>query len=223
NGLDHGIELEAERVSLSKPARGRLLLRARQHGDQIEIEVRDDGRGADPRRVAAAVVDRGLMPERQVATLPDKEILQFVFAPGFSLASSVSDLSGRGVGLDAVQSSVSRLGGTLELQSVVGEGTAFLLKLPISFAMTQLMVVEVGEERYGIPISDVIETQKIPADAIQPVRAGKAFILRDRTIPLLHLGELLQTPSISAPAGELKVLIVRTGDADIGVVVDAIG
>lgn len=222
NGLDHGIEPEAERLRLSKPARGQLLLRARQQGDQIEIEVRDDGRGLDPQRVAAAALERGLMPESQLATLSDKDILQLVFAPGFSLASSVSDLSGRGVGLDAVQSSVSRLGGTLELQSVVGEGTAFFLKLPISFSMTQLMVVEVGGERYGIPISDVIETQRIRADAVQAVRAGQAFILRDRTIPLLHLGDLLQSPAPAMHSGELKVLIVRTGDDDIGVAVDAI-
>lgn len=222
NGLDHGIEPEAERLQQSKPARGRLLLRARQRGDQIEIEVADDGSGMDPQRVRATAIDRGLLSESQAADFSDREILQFVFAPGFSTASSVSDLSGRGVGLDAVQNSVRRLGGTLELQSIVGSGTSFLLKLPISFSMTQLMVVQVGGERYGIPIADVIETHKLPVSAVQSVRAGKAFVLRNRTIPLLRLGELLQIPSPGANSGDLRVLIVRAGEDEIGVAVDAI-
>ncbi|EUB98313.1 CheA signal transduction histidine kinase [Rhizobium sp. CF080] len=222
NGLDHGIEPEAERLRFSKPARGRILLRARQRGDQIDIEVADDGRGMDPNHVRAAAIDRGLLSKSQASVLSDREILQFVFVPGFSTASSVSDLSGRGVGLDAVQNSVKRLGGTLELQSAVGVGTSFVLKLPISFSMTQLMVVEVGDERYGIPISDVMETHKLPTSAIQPVRAGRAFVLRDRTIPLLYLGELLKIPSWHPRSGDLKVLIVRTGEHHIGVSVDAI-
>ncbi|MET3858645.1 chemotaxis protein CheA [Rhizobium sp. OAE497] len=222
NGLDHGIEPEADRLKQSKPARARLLLRARQRGDQIEIDVADDGRGMDPQRVRATAIDRGLISEGQASALSDRDVLQFVFAPGFSTASSVSDLSGRGVGLDAVQSSVRRLGGTLELQSTVGAGTSFVLKLPVSFSMTQLMVVQVGDERYGIPISDVIETQKLPASAVQSVRAGKAFVLRNRTIPLLHLGELLQSQLPSAHSNDLKVLIVQAGEDQIGVAVDAI-
>jgi two-component system chemotaxis sensor kinase CheA len=131
-------------------------------------------------------------------------------------------LSGRGVGLDAVQSSVKRLGGTLTLQSVVGSGTSFLLKLPISFSMSQLMVVEVGDERYGIPMSDVVETHRLLTGSIQPVRAGQAFILRNRTIPLLYLCKLLQTPGQNSEPNHLTVLIVRAGESEIGVAVDAI-
>jgi two-component system chemotaxis sensor kinase CheA len=222
NGLDHGIEPEADRLRQSKPSRGRLLLCARQRGDQIEIEVADDGSGMDPQRVRAAAIDRGLISQGQASALSDRDILQFVFAPGFSTASSVSDLSGRGVGLDAVRSSVKRLGGTLELQSTIGCGTSFVLKLPISFSMTQLIVVQVGDERYGIPISDVIETHKLAASAVQSIRAGKAFVLRNRTIPLLRLGELLQMQSPNSHSSDLKVLVVRAGEDEIGVSVDAI-
>lgn len=222
NGLDHGIEPQADRLRLSKPARGRILLRASRRNDKIEIEVADDGRGIDPRRVRTTAIDHGLIAESQASRLSDKEILQFVFAVGFSTAPSVSDLSGRGIGLDVVQSSVRRLGGTLELQSTVGSGTSFILKLPINFSMTQVMVVEVGGERYGIPISDVIETYKLPISAIQPVRAGQAFVLRNRTIPLLRLGELLQMQSPSSHSDVLKVLIVRAGNNDVGVAVDTI-
>lgn len=222
NSLDHGIEPEADRIRLSKPPRGRIQLRARQSGDHVEIEIKDDGRGIDPDRVGRTAVDRGLISTSGAAGLSHKETLQLVFAPGFSTAATVSDLSGRGVGLDVVNRSIQRLGGTIELQSTPGSGTTFTLRLPVSVSMAQLMVVEAGGERYGIPISDVVETHKLPAGAVQPVRAGKAYILRDRTIPLLYLAELLQLPEARLPADDIKVLIVRVGEELIGVAVDAI-
>ncbi len=222
NSLDHGIEPEAERLQLSKPARGRLRLTARQRGDQIEIEVADDGRGIDPQRVRATAINRGVISEIQATASSDEAVLQLVFAPGFSTASSISDLSGRGVGLDAVQSSIKKLGGSVELSSAVGSGTSFSLKLPISFSMTQLMIVEVGGERYGIPLSDVVETHRLPASAVQCVRAGQAFVLRNQTVPLLHLRELLQLPSSGSPSGDLKVLIMRTAGGKIGIAVEKI-
>ncbi|MCQ4633636.1 chemotaxis protein CheA [Shinella sp. CPCC 100929] len=222
NGLDHGIEAEADRVQQSKPARGHLVLRARQRGDQIEIEVADDGCGMDPQRAKATAIARGLVSESQAATLSEREILQLAFAPGFSTAAAVTDLSGRGVGLDVVQRSIQSLGGTVDLRSTVGSGTTFTLRLPISFSMTRLMVVEVGDERYGVPIADVIETQKLPMHAIQPVKAGRAFMLRNRTIPLLILSDLLHLPLPDATPGDLKVLIVKVGPDLIGIGVDAI-
>ncbi|KRB49221.1 histidine kinase [Rhizobium sp. Root708] len=222
NGLDHGIELEGERLRLAKPARGRILLRARRRGDQIEIEVTDDGRGMDAEVIRKAAVDRGLLTSHHAAALPESEALLLVFAPGFSTTSEVSKLSGRGVGLDAVQRAIRRLGGTLDMQSTPGSGTTFTLRLPISFSMTQLMVVEVGGERYGIPISEILETQKLPAAAVQPIKEGRAFILRNRTIPLLDLAELLQVPRTRAAVQDFKILVVQVGDDQIGVAVDAI-
>jgi two-component system chemotaxis sensor kinase CheA len=222
NGLDHGIEPEADRLLSAKPARGQLRLDARRAGDQVEIDIVDDGRGIDPDLVRATAVRRALVSAPQAAALSDKDILQLIFAPGFSTASSVSDLSGRGVGLDAVRQSIEDLGGTLELRSIFGSGTTFVLRLPIRFAMAQLMVVSVGDERYGIPIEDVLETHRLSPDMIQSVRAGRAFILRDRTMPLLFLAELLQIPTFPAPLRDLKVLIVRAGQDEVGLVVDAI-
>lgn len=222
NSLDHGIEPEADRMQNAKAARGRVLLRARQRGDQIEIEVADDGHGMDPKRVLQTAVDRGLVSASEAPGLSESEILKFVFEAGFSTASSVSDLSGRGVGLDVVQRSVQKLGGTLDLKSALGSGTSFILRLPISFSMTQLMVVGLAGERYGIPIGDVIETHKIPVTAVQAIRAGRAFVLRDKTIPLLHLAELLQLPSADSIPGDLKILIVQVGPDRIGVAVDEI-
>lgn len=223
NSLDHGIEAEAERRQAFKSTRGRILLSARQRGDRIEIEIADDGRGMDAMRIKKAAIDRGLVSEDQAASLSENDALQFVFAPGFSTAPTISDLSGRGVGLDVVQRSIQRLGGTLEMNSSAGSGTSFMLKLPISFSMSQLMVIEVGGERYGIPIADVVETHKLPGSAVQFVRAGQAFILRDRTIPLVHLADLLQVPRTAERLqADLKVLIVRAGEGQIGIAVDVI-
>ncbi len=222
NGLDHGIETEADRLQQSKPARGRMMLRARQRGETIEIEVSDDGRGMDPQSVIATAIARGLVTEDQATKLSQREILQYAFMPGFSTAASVTDLSGRGVGLDVVQRSIQSLGGTLELQSEVGVGTSFMLRLPISFSMTRLMVVEVGDERYGIPLSHVVETLKLQMRAIQPVKSGCAFVLRNRTIPLLHLSNLLNMTPPHMGSRDLNVLIVRSGADLIGIGVDAV-
>jgi two-component system chemotaxis sensor kinase CheA len=222
NAMDHGIEPEAERVALSKPPRGRLVLRARQRGDQVVIELSDDGRGIDAVRIRSAAVAKGIVEESGALRLSDEEALQLIFAPGFSTASSVTDLSGRGVGLDAVRSVLHRLGGVVGVAGNPGGGTIFSLRLPVSFSMSQLMVVEVGSERYGIPIDEIIETHRLRRDVVQPVRAGQAFVLRDQTIPLLHLGELLQMPEARAAAGDLKVLIVQAGDERLGIAVDGI-
>jgi two-component system chemotaxis sensor kinase CheA len=222
NAMDHGIEPEAERVALSKPPRGRLVLRARQRGDQVVIELSDDGRGIDAVRIRSAAVAKGIVEEGRAQRLSDEEALQLIFAPGFSTASSVTDLSGRGVGLDAVRSVLHRLGGVVEVAGNPGAGTVFSLRLPVSFSMSQLMVVEVGSERYGIPIDEIIETHRLRRDVVQAVRAGQAFVLRDQTIPLLYLGELLQIPEARAAAGDLKVLIVQAGDERLGIAVDGI-
>lgn len=221
NALDHGIETEAERLAAGKPARATVTLRARQRGEQVEVELVDDGRGIVPGRIAQAAVSKGLLTAADAAGLSEMAALQLLFLPGFSTAESVSDLSGRGVGLDAVKTAVQRLGGRVDLSSVPGTGTVFRLSLPVSFSMSRLMVVTVGGERYGIPIEAIIETIKLNADAVQPVRSGQAFVLRDRTIPLLHLGRLLQMPPMVA-AGDLRVLVVQAGDERIGIAVDTI-
>lgn len=222
NSLDHGIEPKAERLLASKPARGCLLLRSQKRGDQIEIELKDDGRGMQTEHIRQKAIDSGLISAIEASALSERDVSQLVFATGFSTASSVSELSGRGIGLDVVRRSVERLGGALEMQSTAGIGTAFILKLPISFSMTQLMVVEVGSERYGIPITDVLETHKLAATVVQLVRGNPAFILRDRTVPLLYLSDLLQLSKKQPLPEDLKVLIVRIGEDLIGIAVDGI-
>jgi two-component system chemotaxis sensor kinase CheA len=222
NSLDHGIEHEVERLKASKSPKGRISLRATQRGEVIDLEVSDDGRGMLIEDILRAATDRGLVTKTTAANLTELDILQFVFAPGFSTTNSVSALSGRGVGLDVVKRSIQRLGGDVEMQTAMGQGTSFTLRLPVSFSMTRIMVVEVDGERYGIPIGDVIETQKVPVAAVQLVRGNRAFILRDRTVPLLHLGQLLNTTGLKEASNEMKVLIIQSGAERIGIAVDTI-
>jgi two-component system chemotaxis sensor kinase CheA len=222
NAMDHGVETAAERLACSKPPRARLLLRARQRGDRMEVEVSDDGRGMDPIRVRDAAVAKGLLTSDQAEAMTDVESLQLVFSPGFSTAKVVSDLSGRGVGLDAVKTAVQKLGGALELTSRLGVGTTFVLRLPVSFSMSQLMVVEVGVERYGVPLEDIVETHRLAAADIRPIRAGQAFVLRQQTVPLLFLSDLLRLEPPGMDVADLKVLIVRAGGGRVGIAVDAI-
>ncbi|MDE1991562.1 MAG: chemotaxis protein CheA [Rhizobiaceae bacterium] len=222
NALDHGIEEEPDRTTSGKPPRGSLTLRARQRGERIEVELRDDGRGIEPDRIRSAAIAKGILSETVAATLSDATTLQLLFSPGFSTASTVSDLSGRGVGLDAVQMAAQRLGGHVELASTPSVGTVFTLSLPISFSMSRIMVVSVGEERYGVPIEGVIETIRLSQQNVTAVRAGEAFVLRDLTIPLLHLAELLQLKRRETLGTDLRVLIAQAGGERVGIVVDAI-
>lgn len=222
NALDHGVEPAAERQAAGKPARASLVLSARASGDQVLVEVSDDGRGLNPERIRKAAVQRGLVGPEAAASLSDADAIDLVFAPGFSTAAQVSEVSGRGVGMDAVRSAVSALGGRVSLQSHPGEGTVVQLSLPLSLVLTRIMVVEAAGERFGAPLDSIIETARIPADRLAPIRAGRAFVLRDQAIPVLPLAELLGLPS-GPVDGELNVLIVQAGAEPVGVLVDAFG
>ncbi len=221
NAMDHGIETAAERTAASKPAAARIDLQVITEGDTILVSLSDDGRGIDPAAVRALALQKGLIGADHAATLSERDTLDLLFMPGFSTAQTVSDLSGRGVGLDAVRTDIARLGGTVSLDSRLGQGTTTTMRLPISFAMTQLLVVTVSGERYGVPMQDVVETVRIKADAITPIRTNRAFVLRDRTIPLLSLSDLLGLPS-AIPAGEMIVLVMDLADQLVGSVIDGI-
>jgi len=221
NALDHGIETEEQRLAAGKPAKGTVSLLARQRGDEVEVELRDDGRGLDPDRIKDAALGKGLISASQAETLSEADTLQLVFAAGFSTAATVSDLSGRGVGLDAVRAAVQRLGGSLGLESGLNAGTSFKLRVPISFAMSRLIVVEVAGERYGIPLELVIETIILKQNDIMPIRAGEAFVLRDQSVPLLRLGALLGAQA-SEGAGDLRVLVCNIEGQRMGIAVDTV-
>ena len=221
NAMDHGIETAEERLALGKPATAKLSLRVVAEGDRIVVSLADDGRGIDPAAIRAAALRKGLVSPERAAALDDRATLDLLFAAGFSTAETVSDLSGRGVGLDAVRADVTRLGGTVGITSRVGHGTTALLRLPVSFAMTRLLVVSVAGEHYGVPMPAVVETVRVKTSAVSPIRDNRAFVLRDRTIALLSLTDLLGLPD-AAPVEEMTVLVLALGEQRIGIIIDAI-
>jgi two-component system chemotaxis sensor kinase CheA len=222
NSLDHGIEPSADRLAAGKPAHGTLRLAARTENDHVLIHVSDDGRGLDPGRLRARVVEKGLMDAERVASLTDQEACELIFLPGFSTAAQVSDLSGRGVGMDVVRSAIENAGGHVSLTSRLGEGMTLTLTLPLSMAVTRLMTVACGERLFGVPMGLVVETVRLPRTALHRVADREAFVLRDRVVPLLRLTRLLELPEADeAAAEEEAILVVRIRGERLGLVVGA--
>jgi two-component system chemotaxis sensor kinase CheA len=222
NSLDHGIETPAVRLAAGKPAAGTLRVSARQEGDRVLLDISDDGAGVDTTRVRAKAVERGLIPADRADTLTEHEAVQLVFLPGFSTADTISDLSGRGVGMDVVRSAVERINGTVSLSSVRGHGTTLQLALPLSMAVTNVMMIETAGRRFGVPMDMIVETVRVPAEDIHRFKSAQTVVLRGRIVPLQALNELLsldQPPRLNSDH-EHAVLVVRLGNETIGLLVD---
>jgi two-component system chemotaxis sensor kinase CheA len=222
NSLDHGIELPEVRRAAGKPAQAVLRVSARQEGDRVYLDISDDGVGIDTDRVRAKAIERGLIPADRADTLSEAEAAQLIFLPGFSTADAISDLSGRGVGMDVVRNAVERVNGTVELASVRGQGTTVRLALPLSMAVTNVMMIEAGGRRFGVPMDLIVETVRVPADSIHHFKQSRTTVLRGRIVPLRALHELLAldaTPRANTD-GELAVLVVRLGQDNVGLLVD---
>lgn len=219
NAIDHGVEAAGDRAAAGKPPRAVVTLSARPAGDHVLIEVSDDGRGIDPEKTRRAAVERGLVTAEAARRLNDDEALNLVFATGFSTASRVSQLSGRGVGMDAVRTAAARMGGRVSIQSTVGAGSTVRLALPVSVVLTKVMVVRAGAQRFGLPLEMIAETTKVAPERITSIRAGEAFLLRDEPVPLLHLQDLLGIPR-PVDEAERKVVIMRTESGVVGLAVD---
>jgi two-component system chemotaxis sensor kinase CheA len=220
NAADHGIEPAARRAAAGKPATGRVTLRAARRGDQILVTVRDDGAGLDPAALRQAALRRGLGSVAALEALDDTAALELIFTPGFSTAGTVTTLSGRGVGMDAVRAAVEGLGGRVSLASVPGGGTTVQLVLPRATVVTTVLTVTLGKERFGVPIEAVTETLRLPVALIQPIGPGEAFVFRGRTLPLLRLSALLGLPPRPRKAGSAKLLVVACGAQQVGIEVD---
>jgi two-component system, chemotaxis family, sensor kinase CheA len=222
NALDHGIEVPQERRAKGKPAGARLAISARATGSLVMIEVEDDGRGIDPASVKGAAVARGALDEAVAADLSEEAALGLIFAPGFSTVREASDLSGRGVGLDAVRSTMARLGGRVEVESELGARTRFTLIAPLHVRLARLMTIHAGDEAFGVPLESVLETVRVPRETVTPVRAGRAFVWRDQAVPLVALADLLRLPQ-PQPVDTFNVLIVRADGEPTAVAVDDFG
>ena len=227
NALDHGLEPPDVRRARGKPLPARLSLSARAQGDQALIAVEDDGRGVEPALVRQAALARGHGDEASLAALSDEAAVQLIFAPGFSTAGQAGDLSGRGVGLDAVRAAVTALGGRVEMATEIGRGTSFTITVPLTVRLARIMTVEAGGEMFGIPLESIVEIVRIRPEQLTPVRAGRAFVWRNQPAPLLSLADLLRLAGAkgadATDGGEIKAVIVGAGEERAGVAVDAFG
>jgi two-component system chemotaxis sensor kinase CheA len=223
NAVDHGIEDPERRASSGKPAMGTVVLRGRRDAQNVRIEIEDDGAGIDVDRVRAVARARGVASEEALVAMTDGEAMDLIFAAGFSTAATVTDLSGRGVGMDSVRTTVERLGGTVTLQSRPGMGTVVSLILPFSLMMTRVMTVEVGGQAFGLPLDNVLETIIVGREMIVPIGSGRAFELRDRTIPLIDLSETLGLVRDVTAQHAAKVVLVSAVGQIGGLEVDRLG
>ncbi|HEX3860110.1 MAG TPA: chemotaxis protein CheW [Stellaceae bacterium] len=224
NAVDHGIEGPEERRIVGKPQRAQLTLRAAQRGSEIHIEITDDGRGLDADAIRAKVIDRGLASPAQVAAMPQAALFQFIFAAGLSTAASVTETSGRGVGMDIVLSTVRRLNGDITTRSERGKGTTFTLVLPVSAALQTALIVRVGDQSLAIPERHVMAVAEIETGSISLVGAHRSILHRQSVLPLYDLGHLLGMRNGAAPpVRELEPIVITTnGRQMIGLEVDAI-
>ncbi len=222
NAMDHGLETGDARQAAGKPRVATVRLAAARAGDRVIVEVSDDGRGIDVARVRALATARDVRPAAEIAAMPDADVVDLIFAPGFSTAAQVSDLSGRGVGMDAVRAAVARLGGQVSVDSRAGAGTTVRFALPFTIIMTRVMTVEAAGQVFGLPLDAVLETVQVPRAHVQPVGAGRAFVLRDRTIPLIDLSRVLGVPGGPAD-GAVKVVVVAINGRLGGLEVNQLG
>jgi len=218
NALDHGIESAEERQRLGKPAIGRITLTAYQQGNSVVIDVRDDGRGIDPGRIREAAIERGLVGEGE--TIDEQHAYALMFMPGFSTAPAVSEISGRGVGLDVVKRNIQRLKGTIDVISHPGQGSTFRIMLPITLAIIQALIVSAGGEKFAIPLTSVEESLRIQSGDIRTLARREVFTLRDSALPLLRLSDAFNLPDRDEGDRKWYVVVTRAGDKSVGILVD---
>ncbi len=221
NSADHGIESDEKlRVQRGKPAVGSIHLDAYQDGNNVVIEVRDDGNGIDVNQVKAKAIERGTITEEQAAAMTDKEIINLLFLPSFSTAKTISDVSGRGVGLDVVKSKIESLSGEVEVKSTLGEGSVWTIRLPLTLAIIQSLMVIIGGEKYAIPLGNIQTIESIAPAEVKYVQQKEVINLRGSVIPLIRLNEVLGCESTKSADEELVVVIVKKGDKQAGLVID---
>jgi len=221
NALDHGIEAPEERIKKGKPRVGLLRLEARHEGNNVIIEVEDDGRGIDLEKVREKAIAMGLLSEKEESYLDEKALLNLIFQPGFSTADEVTDVSGRGVGMDVVKSKIESLNGTIEVETKKDLGTKVKISLPLTLAIIQALLVNVGNEQYAIPLSSIDETTCVTSDQIKTMQNREVMFLRGMVLPLVRLHDLLGTERVSEN-GEMYVVVARKGERQVGLVVDSL-
>ncbi|HET9961019.1 MAG TPA: chemotaxis protein CheA [Nitrospiraceae bacterium] len=219
NAIDHGIETPAERQQKGKSGEGSLVIAASQEGNSIVIRISDDGRGIAVDKVKAKALAKGLISEAELATMEHREVLNLIFLPGFSTAEKVTDVSGRGVGMDVVRTNIRKINGTVDLESEQGKGSQIIIKLPLTIAIIQALMVEVQRSIFAIPLSSVIEAVRITKSDIKTINGREVLHLRDRVLPLIRLAQEFEVPQ-EIDRDRFYVVVAALGDRRVGIVVD---
>lgn len=220
NSADHGLEDTEVRLQRGKPEVGSIFLNAYQEGNNVIIQVGDDGNGIDTEAVKAKAIERGIITPEQAEVMSQKEIINLLFMPSFSMAKKITDISGRGVGLDVVKSNIEQLGGDVEVRTKLGEGTTFTVRLPLTLAIIQALMVEIRDEKYAIALGSIANIENIPVSEIKYVQAKEVIHLRGNVIPLIRLDKVLDIEPAAEEKENLTVVIVKRGDSQVGLVVD---
>ncbi len=219
NSLDHGVEHPDDREAKGKPRTGEVGLIARHEGNNVVIMVTDDGAGINADKIRRKAVEKGMISQEEADKLDDADAVRLIFLPGFSTAEQISDISGRGVGMDVVRSKIESLSGHVDVETHVDEGSVFKIKLPLTLAIIQAMLVQVQEEMYAIPLGSIDSTINIQETDIQTVQNKEVIVLRGEIIPIIRMGEMLQVPHVK-DTNEIFVVVVHAGEAKAGIVVD---
>ncbi len=225
NSIDHGIEMPDDRVAQGKDPEGVVRISAYQEGNSIVIEISDDGRGIDPEKIRRKAVEKGIITEADAMRLTDSEAVNIIFMPGFSTAEKVTDVSGRGVGMDVVRTNINKINGSVEIATQKGVGSTFTIRLPLTIAIIQALMVTIGPETYAIPLASVVETVKITEKDIKTLSGSEVLNLRQQVLPLIRLRDEFKVPPAGEGAGKAArqyVVVVQVGSKTMGLVVDRV-
>lgn len=221
NAVDHGIEPTAERLQIGKSETGTIYLRAYHSGNHVFIEIEEDGRGINRDKVLSKAIQNGVVTPEQSERLSDEDVYQLLFASGFSTADQISDISGRGVGLDVVKTKIESLGGQVNVSAKWGKGTKFSVQLPLTLSIISAMLIRLGDEKYAIPLSSIVETMAVKSDQIRVVHGSAMINYRSTVIPLIHLAQLFDVPGVAEETvAEMQMVVIRKGDKMAALVVD---
>ncbi|MFP7494063.1 chemotaxis protein CheA [Terribacillus saccharophilus] len=220
NSLDHGVETPEVRRELGKPETGTIKLKAYHSGNHVFIDISDDGAGINRKKVTDKAINNGLITKEQAAIMNDNQIFGLIMESGFSTADTISDISGRGVGLDVVRNTIESLGGTITINSEEGKGSSFSIELPLTLSIISVLLVEIQKEKYAVPLSSIIETAIIPKADVMHVHNQAVIDFRGRVVPLVSLKEVFQVPQVSEETDHYSVVIIKKGDKSAGLIVD---
>lgn len=219
NAADHGLETIEERIAAGKPRKGNVYLKAYQDGNNVVIEVEDDGKGLDVEKIKNKAISNGAITPEQALNMSDNDIIQILFRPSFSTADAITDLSGRGVGLDVVKSKITDLGGTIEVKTELGKGSTFIVRLPLTLAIIQALMVKIGQEKYAIPLGNIQTIEIVPKSEIKKVQNQDVIVLRDKVIAIRRLHDILEVEDTNK-SENIMVIIVKKNDHYVGFVID---